>query len=149
MWRLQHPIVKKTEQTRDNNNEVEKVSGEKIVEILDKIHNNVPFFEVLPKKRKLKDCEIGEITNVKRGRFTLDEGNERIKSKLQKLIRMIKPQPPPNVQECEPPHKRKKNKGSGYERWLDKWTWKYKVEEPFLKEPSRVLTLMTLRAMRC
>ena len=49
---------------------------------------------------------------------------EITKPKLEKMILMIDPEPPPQVQKKEPPNKRKKRKGEGYVRWLDKWPWK-------------------------
>ena len=81
------------------------------VKILEKIYTNLPLTKVPYKERKLEDHEIREFIDVKRGRLTLEEGDERIKSKLEKLIRNTGPKPPPQVQKYEPPHKRNKKKG--------------------------------------
>ena len=64
---------------------------------------------------------------------------EITKPKLEKLILRIDPEPPPQVQKNEPPHRRKKRKDEGYVRWLDKWPWKPKtiknsIEESFSRE---------------
>lgn len=78
----------------------------------------------------------------------VDEG---IKPKPEKLILMIESEPPPQVQKNEPPYKRKKRKGEGYEKWLDKWPWKTKIiksltYESFTKGPSWVLAPLSHQA---
>lgn len=97
------------------------------------------------------DHEIGKIIDVKRERLTFKVGDERIKPKPEKLILRIEPEPPPQVQKYEPPHRKKKKKSNGYKRWLDKWEWtpktiESKVEVSFLKEPPWVLLLMSRQA---
>lgn len=47
-------------------------------------------------------------------------GNERIIAKPQKLILRIEPEPPPQAQKYEPPHRKKRKKSSRYKRWLDR-----------------------------
>ncbi|MCI53742.1 hypothetical protein A2U01_0074989, partial [Trifolium medium] len=39
----------------------------------------------------------------------------------------IEPEPPPHVQDSEPPYRRKNGKSEGYGKWLDKWPWKPKI----------------------
>ena len=110
------------------------------VEVLAIFHTNTPLFEVLCKKRKSEDHETRESVSVKRGRLTFEVVDKITKPKLEKMILRIDPEPPPQVQKNEPPHRRKKRKGEGYVRWLDKWPWKTKIiksstEESFSREP--------------
>ena len=94
------------------------------VAILNNIHINSPLFEVLPKKRKLEDHKIKDIIAVKRVRLTYEAMDAITKPKIEKLILRIDPEPLPKFRENKPPYKRKKRKGEGYVRWLDKWRWK-------------------------
>ena len=78
--------------------------------------------------------------------------DEITKPKIEKMILKIDPEPPPQVQKNEPPHRRKKRKGEGYVRWLDKWPWKTTItksstEESFSREQPRVLALLSHRAI--
>jgi hypothetical protein len=94
------------------------------VEELKNININVPLYKIPYKKRKLEDLEIREIISVKKGRVEFEVVNEETKPKLEKLILKIDPEPPPHVQTFEPPYRKKKIKGEGYGRWVDKWRWK-------------------------
>ena len=94
------------------------------VEVLKNIHINVPLLEVLPKKQKLEDHKINGIIAVKRVRLTYEAMDEITKPKFEKLILMIDPEPLPQFRKNKPPYRRKKRKGEGYVRWLDKWPWK-------------------------
>lgn len=47
----------------------------------------VKIKETLPKKRKLKEHEIQAIIDVKRGRLTLEVGNERIQFIMESLLK--------------------------------------------------------------
>ncbi|KAK2382193.1 hypothetical protein QL285_069741 [Trifolium repens] len=96
------------------------------VEVLENIYTNAPLSEVPRKKRKLEDPETSEIISVKKGRVAFEVVDEKTESKLEKLIHRIEPEPPPHVQNSEPPSRSKKRKGQGYVRWLDKWPWKPK-----------------------
>src|SRR3954467_14884266 len=110
------------------------------VKILENIHTNAPLFEVLHKKRNLDDHETKDIISDKRVRLTFEVVDDITKPELEKLIIRIDPEPPPGFQKNEPPHRRKKRKGEGYVRWLDKWPWKTRfskssTEESFSREP--------------
>jgi hypothetical protein len=96
------------------------------VEVLENIYTNAPLSEVPRKKRKLEDPETSEIISVKKGRVAFEVVDEKTEPKLEKLIHRIEPEPPPHVQNSEPPSRSKKRKGEGYVRWLDKWPWKPK-----------------------
>lgn len=61
------------------------------VEIMDKILTNAPLTKVQSKKRILEDYETGKIIDVKREMLNFEVGDERIKSKLEKLILRIEP----------------------------------------------------------
>lgn len=65
------------------------------VEIVEKILIDVPLTKALSKKRILEDHESGKIIDVKRVSLIFEAGDERIKSKAEKFILRIKPQPPP------------------------------------------------------
>ena len=104
------------------------------VEVLENIHTNAPLLEVLHKKRKLEDRETRDIITVKKVRLTFEVVDEITKPKLEKLILRIDPEPPPQVQKNEPPHRRKKRKGEGYVRWLDKWPWKTMITKSSMEE---------------
>ena len=106
------------------------------VEVLENIHTNAPLLEVLHKKRKLEDRETRDIITVKKVRLTFEVVDEITKPKLEKLILRIDPEPPPQVQKNEPPHRRKKRKGEGYVRWLDKWPWKMTTTKSSTEESS-------------
>lgn len=95
------------------------------VEVLESIHTNAPLSKVPHRKRKLEDPETSGIISVKKGRVAFEVVSERTKPKPEKLKLRIEPEPPPlpHVQNSEPPYSRKKGKGEGYERWLDKWPW--------------------------
>src|SRR4051812_20768591 len=110
------------------------------VKILENIHTNAPLFEVLHKKRNLDDHETKDIISDKRVRLTFEVVDNITKPEHEKLILRIDPEPPPRFQKNEPPHRRKKRKGEGYVRWLDKWPWKMRfvkssTEESFSREP--------------
>ncbi|KAK2413764.1 hypothetical protein QL285_036440 [Trifolium repens] len=114
--------------------------SKRYVEVLENIHTNALLSEVLHKKRKLEDRETKEIISVKKGRVDFEVVDEGTEPKPKKLILMIEPEPPPHVQNSEPPYRRKKRKGEGYGRWLDKWPWKPKfiksfIRKSFLEEP--------------
>jgi hypothetical protein len=96
------------------------------VEVPENIYTNAPLSEVPRKKRKLEDPETSEIISVKKGRVAFEVVDEKTEPKLEKLIHRIEPEPPPHVQNSEPPSRSKKRKGQGYVRWLDKWPWKPK-----------------------
>lgn len=126
---------KKFENSEGSDNEVEESSSEKRIDILENIHTNVPFSEVPHKNRKLKAHET-------RKRLAFEVGNGRTKPKPEKAILGIKP---------ELPYWKRKIKGEGYERRLDKWPWKPKIiksliEESLSKEPLWVLTLVNCQA---
>ena len=106
------------------------------MEVLENIHTNAPLFEVLHKKRKLEDHETRDIITVKRVRLTFRVADEITKPKLEKLILRIDPEPPPQVKNNELPHRRKKRKGDGYVRWLDKWPWKMTTTKSSTEESS-------------
>lgn len=80
----------------------------------------MPLTGVPSKKIKLKDHETGEIINVKRERLTFKVGDERIEAKPEQMILRIEPEPLPQVQKYEPPHRKNKRNNNRYERWLDK-----------------------------
>ena len=101
--------------------------SKRYVKVLKNTPTDAPLSEVLHKKRKLDDHEIREIFSVKRGKLTFEVVDGRTKPKFENLVRRIEPEPPPQVQKNEPPHRRKKRKGEGYVRWLDKWPWKSKI----------------------
>lgn len=61
------------------------------MEVLENIHTNAPWPEVLHKKRKLEDHETREIISVKRGRLHFEVVDERIKPKIENLIPRIEP----------------------------------------------------------
>src|ERR1051325_2909829 len=94
------------------------------VAVMKNINTNAEPFEVLPKKRKLEDHKIRNIITVKRLRLTYEAMDEITKPKIEKLILRINPGPLPKFPKNKPPYKRKKRKGEGYVRWLDKWPWK-------------------------
>lgn len=56
--------------------------SKRYVEVLEIIHTNAPWSEVLHKKRKLEDHETREIIDVKRGRLDFEVVDEMIKPKL-------------------------------------------------------------------
>ena len=101
--------------------------SKRYVKVLKNTSTDAPLSEVLHKKRKLDDHEIRKIFSVKRGKLNFEVVDGRTKPKFEKLIRRIEPEPPPQVKKSEPPNRRKKRKGEGYVRWLDKWPWKPKV----------------------
>lgn len=100
----------------------------------------INFLLILHKKRKLENHETRELISVKREKLDFEVVDERIEPKPEKLILMIKPEPPSQVHKNEPPCIRKKRKGEGHEIWLDKWLCKPKIiksltEDSFAKEP--------------
>ena len=110
------------------------------VEIWKIVHTNAPLFEVSHKYRKSEDHKTKEIITAKRIRLTFEVVDEITKPKLEKLILRIDPEPPPQAQKNELPYRRKKRKGEGYVRWLDKWPWKTIItksstEESLSREP--------------
>lgn len=60
--------------------------SKRYVEVLENIHTNAPWSEVLQKKRKLEYHETREIISVKRGKLEFEVVDERIKPKAEKLI---------------------------------------------------------------
>ncbi|MCI39183.1 hypothetical protein A2U01_0060414, partial [Trifolium medium] len=75
------------------------------VEVLENIHTNAPLSEVPLKKRKLEDHETRKIISVKNGRVAFEVVDERTEPKPEKLILRIEPEPPPHVQDSEPPYR--------------------------------------------
>lgn len=112
--------------------------SKRYVKILEKIHTNVPLTKVLSRKRKLEECETGEIINDNRGRLAImvrDENVEFINTNLLK--------PPLQIQRNEPSHRKKIKKSNGYKRWLDRWscvpmTTKFAINGSSKKEPPWV-----------
>lgn len=90
------------------------------------------------KNRKLEDHETEEILNVNKGGLIIKVGDERVEFINANILK-----PPPQVQRYEPPHKKKENKSSGYERCINRRprvprTNMLTVIGPFKKEPPWV-----------
>ena len=91
------------------------------VAVMKNINTNAEPFEVLPKKRKLENHKIRDIITVKRVRLTYEAMDEITKPKIEKIILRINLGPLSKFRNNNPLYRRKKRKGEGYVRWLDKW----------------------------